>query len=67
MNTQADKINVMYNNVQALCQSGLPMQNQFNQLTGVVARQGETIALIQETMLELVKNMSKILAKMDIK
>lgn len=61
---QRKKIDIMANNVVALCQSGLPLANQFSQLTGIVSQQGFQITKIQETMLELVKNMGKIIDKM---
>lgn len=61
LSSQAEKIDLMNNNIQALCQSGLPLSNQFNQLTGIVASQSHQISKIQETMLVLTMNMSKIL------
>lgn len=67
LNEQKEKIDLMASNVQALCQSGLPLTNQFNQLTGIVSQQGYQITKIQETILELIKNMSKIIDKMELK
>jgi predicted transcriptional regulator/uncharacterized protein YbaR (Trm112 family) len=64
INAQSEKIDALCNNVAALCQSGLPLQNQFNQIQTVVARQGESIHLIQESMLKIIENMGKILDKL---
>jgi hypothetical protein len=61
---KADKIDTLCNNVAALCQSGLPMQQQYNMLQTTVARQSESIHLIQQSMLKVIENMSKILDKM---
>ena len=63
MNDRAEKIDEMCNNVAALCQSGTPLQQQFNMLQTQVARQGESIHLMQETMLKMVENMSSLIAK----
>jgi len=61
-----DKIDMTYNSVQALCQSGIPVSMQLDQMQTIVARQGQTIAMMQETMLGIVQNMAKILDKMNI-
>ena len=64
MTAQAEKLDTMANNIQALCQSGLPLQNQFNQIQTVVSQQGRTIQLMQESMLGIIRNMEQILSKM---
>jgi DNA-binding MarR family transcriptional regulator len=64
--TIEQKITGMSSNIEALCQSGLPLNNQFSQMTLIVARQGESIHLMQTTMLSVVESMSKILSKMNI-
>lgn len=58
---QKEKIDLMCNNVQALCTSGLPIQNQLNQLMGVVASQSLQITNMQKILLQVVENMSKII------
>jgi predicted transcriptional regulator len=64
INEQNKKIDLMANNVQALCQSGLPIQNQLNQLMGVVASQSSQITNMQQIILQVVSSMSKIIDKM---
>jgi DNA-binding MarR family transcriptional regulator len=66
INEQKEKIDMMNNNIQALCQSGLPLTNQFNQLTSIVAAQSLQITNMQKILLQVVENMSKILDR-DIK
>lgn len=66
INNIAEQITNVQNNVQALCMSGTPISNQFSMLQTIVARQGESIHLMQSTMLALVENMGKILDKMNI-
>ena len=56
-----------YNAVAAACQSGLPLQNQFNQIQTIVAQQGMAITEMQKTLLKLVENMGKIIDKIDTK
>ena len=67
MNDMAAQITSVHNNVQALTQSGLPLQNLYNQLVGVVSQQAQSITLMQDTMLKVVDNMGKILERMDAK
>jgi hypothetical protein len=67
MNDQAAKIDALCNNVQALCQSGTPLQHQYNMLQTTVARQGESIHLMQQTLLQIVQNMGIIIEKMNLK
>jgi DNA-binding MarR family transcriptional regulator len=67
INDIAAKVDATANNVQALCQSGLPLANQFSQIQTVVAQQSRSINLMQESMLGIIANMSKILDKMEIK
>lgn len=66
INSAVDKIDMTYNSVQALCQSGIPASMQLDQMQVIVARQGETINMMQKTMLGIVENMAKILNKMHI-
>jgi hypothetical protein len=61
---QKEKIDIMCNNVQALCTSGLPIQNQLNQLMGVVASQSSQITDMQKILLQVVVDMGKIIDKM---
>jgi DNA-binding MarR family transcriptional regulator len=67
INKTMENINNNYTNVAAVCQSGLPIQHQLNMVQTVVAKQGESIHLMQQTMLKLIENMSKILDKIEIK
>jgi predicted transcriptional regulator len=61
INNQAEKIDLLCNNVQALVQGGIPVNAQLEQLMGVVARQGETIHLMQQSMLGIIQNMEKLI------
>jgi predicted transcriptional regulator len=61
INAQAEKIDLIVNSVQALCQSGLPRDPRLEQLFNVVATQGKTINLMQESMLGIIKNMELML------
>jgi len=67
MNDMAAQMTSVHNNVQALTQSGLPLQNLYNQLVYVVSQQGHSITLMQDTMLKVVDNMGKILERMNAK
>ncbi len=61
-----DKVDATANNVHALCQSGLPLQNLYNQLSAVVSGQQSQITTMQNTLLKVVENMGKILDKMEL-
>jgi DNA-binding MarR family transcriptional regulator len=63
---RAEKIDELCNNVQALCQSGTPLQQQFNMLQTTVARQSESINLMQQSMLKIIENMGKIIDRIGI-
>ena len=65
INNRIDALNFQRNNVEAVCQSGLPIGVQFSMLQTVVAKQSESIRLMQETILGVVQNMSRILDRMD--
>jgi hypothetical protein len=67
MNDMAAQMTSVHNNVQALTQSGLPLQNLYNQLVYVVSQQGHSITMMQNTMLKVVDNMGKILERMEAK
>jgi hypothetical protein len=66
INGAIEMIAATNNNVAALCQSGIPIQSQFNMLQTTVARQGESIHLMQQSMLKIIENMGKIIDKMGI-
>jgi hypothetical protein len=50
----------------SLCQSGTPLQQQFNMLQTTVARQSESINLMQQSMLKIIENMGKIIDRIGI-
>jgi hypothetical protein len=64
---KADKIDGLCNNVAALCQSGTPLNQQVSMHQTIVARQGESINLIQQSMLKLIENMGKIIDNIGVK
>jgi hypothetical protein len=63
MDAQAKKIDLICNNVQALVQGGIPINANLEQLMGIVARQGESIHILQTSMLGIIQNMEKIIDK----
>jgi hypothetical protein len=63
MHAQSNKIDLLCNNVQALVQSGIPINANLEQLMGIVARQGESINILQQSMLGIIKNMELILVQ----
>jgi len=66
INKTIENLNSNYTNVAAMCQSGLPLQNQYNQIQTIVANQGQQITLIQKTLLKVVENMGKLIEKSDV-
>jgi hypothetical protein len=67
ISNMAEQITSVKNNVDALCMSGTPIQSQYNMLQTTVARQGESIHLMQQSMLKILENMGAIIEKMGIK
>jgi DNA-binding MarR family transcriptional regulator len=63
MNAQAEKIDILCNSVQALVRGGIPINANLEQLMGIVARQGESINILQQSMLGIIKNMELIITK----
>jgi hypothetical protein len=68
INEAVQRIDTSCNSVVAACQGGTPMfgmNGQLEQLYGIVARQGESIHLVQQSMTGIIDSMNKIITGID--
>lgn len=61
---KVNNINENMNNVMAACQGGMLVDNQFHMLQTIVAKQGESIHLMQQSMMKILENMGKVMDMM---